>query len=236
MENLNEQNSERWVADQLSGLASDPEWQPNTERAFTQFEKRDRAIRSRRRILLSVTAIMGAIAVLCAALPSARTVLLKTWSTWSSDQTAEAGRDTVSYFDLENIAGGRTTLADIKGKVAVVDLWATWCQPCLDEIPKYNELTRRYQGKNVAIVGIAVESPHDDVVARVKDMAITYTVLVGNQQAIDAFGGLFGFPTTFVLSKDGKIYKSYMGVLPNKHETIAHDVDNLLGEEYRSSN
>jgi thiol-disulfide isomerase/thioredoxin len=229
MENLNEQSSERWVADPLIGLASDPEWHPNTERAFAEFEQRNRAIRSRRRILLSTAAIIGAVAVLCVALPSTRTALLKTWS---SVQTAEAGRDTVSHFNLENIAGGRTTLADLRGKVAVVDLWATWCQPCLDEIPEYNKLTKRYQGKNVAIIGIAVESPHDDVVARVKDMAIGYTVLIGNQQAIDAFGGLFGFPTTFVLTKDGKIYKSYMGVLPNKHENIAHNIDNLLGEEY----
>ena len=66
-------------------------------------------------------------------------------------------------------------------------------------------------------------------------MAITYTVLVGNQQAIDAFGGLLGFPTTFVLGKDGKIYKSYMGVLPNKHANIAHDIDTLLAEDRRPS-
>jgi thiol-disulfide isomerase/thioredoxin len=232
MEDLNEQNSERWVADQLSDLGPDPEWQPNSQLAFARFEQRDRARTRRRQILLSSAAVIGAVSVLCLALPSTRTALLEMWS---SVQTAEAGRDTVSHFNLENIAGGRTTLDDLRGKVAVIDLWATWCQPCLEEVPKYNELAKNYQGKNVAIVGIAVESPRGDVVARVKDMTITYTVLLGNQQAIDAFGGLLGFPTTFVLSKEGKIYKSYMGVLPNKHESIAHDIDTLLAEEHRSS-
>src|SRR5437763_10418969 len=57
-------------------------------------------------------------------------------------------------FDLENIAGGKTKAADLKGKVSIVDFWATWCEPCLSEIPKYNKLTEDYKGKDVQIVGI----------------------------------------------------------------------------------
>ena len=62
-----------------------------------------------------------------------------------------------------------------------------------------------------------------------------YAVLVGNDEAVAAFGGLLGFPTTFVMSKDGKIYKSYMGVLRNKHENIKHDIETLLAEDHRKS-
>jgi thiol-disulfide isomerase/thioredoxin len=232
MENLNDQNPDRWVAEQLRGLTPDVEWQPNSDRAFARFEERYRSTSRRRRVLLSTSAIFGAAAVLCVAIPTTRMTLMKTWS---GVHTVEAGRDTVSSFSLENVAGGRMTLADLRGKVAVVDLWATWCQPCLEEVPRYNKLAKAYEGKNVAIVGIAVQSPHEEIVARVKDMAIIYTVLIGNQQAMDAFGGLLGFPTTFVLTKDGKIYKSYMGVLPNKHANIAHDIDTLLAEDRRPS-
>ena len=58
----------------------------------------------------------------------------------TGSQVAQAGRDTVSYFKLQNVAGGFMTSEDLKGEVTVVDLWATWCEPCVEEIPIYNQL------------------------------------------------------------------------------------------------
>src|SRR5437868_15437399 len=64
-------------------------------------------------------------------------------------------------FDLENVAGGKIKAADLKGKVSVIDFWATWCEPCLAEIPKFNQLQAEYP--NVQVIGITVMSPADTI-------------------------------------------------------------------------
>jgi cytochrome c biogenesis protein CcmG, thiol:disulfide interchange protein DsbE len=134
-------------------------------------------------------------------------------------------------FDLENIAGGKLKSADLKGKVAVVDFWATWCEPCLSEIPKYNKMADEYKGKDVQIVGITVESPHEDIKPKVKETGMKYTVLVGNDAVVEGFGGIIGWPTTFVVTKDWKIYRKYMGALPDKEARIKKDIEKLLAAD-----
>jgi len=133
-------------------------------------------------------------------------------------------------FELENILGGKTKAADLKGKVIVIDFWATWCEPCWSEIPKYNKMHDEFQGKDVEIVGITVESPYKDIKPKAKQLGIKYTLLVGNDAVQDAFGGMIGYPTTFVLTKDWKIYKKYMGALPDKDARIKQDIEKLLAE------
>jgi cytochrome c biogenesis protein CcmG/thiol:disulfide interchange protein DsbE len=134
-------------------------------------------------------------------------------------------------FKLENIAGGTTDSADLKGKVLVVDFWATWCEPCIVEIPKFNKISDEYKGKGVEVVGITVESPYADIKPKVDETGMKYTVLVGNDAVVDGFGGLIGFPTTFVVTKDWKIYKKYMGALHDKDARIKKDIEKLLAEE-----
>lgn len=138
-------------------------------------------------------------------------------------------------FELENIRGGKTKSLDLKGKVAVVDFWATWCDPCKEEVPHFNKLTKDYQGKDVEIVGIAIESPKADIAPTMKQVGINYMVLVGNDDVVDGFGGVIGYPTTYVVTKDWKIYKKYMGALPDKEARIRKDIDKLLAEEPTST-
>jgi thiol-disulfide isomerase/thioredoxin len=134
-------------------------------------------------------------------------------------------------FDLENIRGGKTKSADIKGKVAVVDFWATWCEPCKAEIPHFNKLNEDYQGKDVQVMGIAIESPREDIAPTMKQTGIKYMVLVGNDEVVDGFGGVIGYPTTYIVTKDWKIYKKYLGALSDKEARIRKDIDKLLAEE-----
>jgi len=134
-------------------------------------------------------------------------------------------------FILENIRGGKTNSLDLKGKVIVVDFWATWCDPCKAEVPHFNKLYQDYQGKDVQVVGIAIESPYKDIVPTVKEVGINYPVLVGNDNVVDGFGGVIGYPTTYVVTKDWKIYKKYMGALTNKEALLRKDIDKLLAEQ-----
>jgi thiol-disulfide isomerase/thioredoxin len=77
----------------------------------------------------------------------------------------------VSYFKLENVAGGFMTSEDLKGKVTVIDLWATWCELCVREIPSYNQLYDAFRSQDVAIVGIVVYSPRRDIPSKVANSA-----------------------------------------------------------------
>jgi thiol-disulfide isomerase/thioredoxin len=140
-------------------------------------------------------------------------------------------KDTVSNFKLQNIAGGSMTNADFKGKVTVFDLFATWCGPCISEIPKFNKLNEAYQGKDVAIIGIVTASPGRNIASRVQQLGIKYPVLVDDGNALAAFGDVEAFPTTIVVDRQGKIYKRYRGAAPNKQENIKKDIERLLSEE-----
>ena len=145
-------------------------------------------------------------------------------------QAAQAERDAVAYFKLENVAGGFMTSEDLKGKVTVIDLWATWCELCVREIPIYNQLYDAFRNQDVAIVGIAVYSPRRDIPSKVRQLGIKYPVLIGNDTTDQGFGHVQAFPTTVVISKEGKIYKRYMGTMDHKEERIKQDIEHLLAE------
>jgi thiol-disulfide isomerase/thioredoxin len=175
-------------------------------------------------------AIIGVISAVLICSPPARMRLQQASTGFPA---AQAGRDTAGYFKLQNVAGGFMTSEDLKGKVTVVDLWATWCGPCLEEIPTYNQLYDAFKGQDVAIVGIAVDSPRRDIPSKVRQLGIKYPVLIGDDQALQAFGRVQAFPTVFVMSKEGKIYKHYVGTVPKKRETIKQDIEHLLAEDSR---
>jgi thiol-disulfide isomerase/thioredoxin len=148
-------------------------------------------------------------------------------------QAAQAGRQTVPEFRLQNVAGGYMTSEDLKGKVTVVDLWATWCGHCAEEVSIYNQLYDTFEGQDVAIVGIAVQSPHRDIPSKVRQLGIKYAILIGDDEALHAFGLAQGYPTTVVLNKEGEIYRHYTGTVPNKEERIKQDIQHLLAEDSR---
>ena len=95
----------------------------------------------------------------------------------------------------------------------------------------YNKMLDEFQGKNVQIMGITVESPYADIKPKVKELGMKYMVLVGNDSVEEGFGGMIGYPTTFIVTKDWKIYKKYMGALPDKDARIRKDIEKLLAED-----
>lgn len=149
----------------------------------------------------------------------------------NSKQPALAPAKGAPDFELENMRGGKTKSADLKGKVTVVDLWATWCEPCKAEIPHFNKLADDYQGKDVQVLGVAIESPHNDIAPTMKSLGIKYMVLAGDDAVVDGFGGVIGYPTTYIVTKDWKIYKKYLGALPDKEARIRKDIEKLLAND-----
>jgi thiol-disulfide isomerase/thioredoxin len=134
-------------------------------------------------------------------------------------------------FELDNVAGGKFTSSDIKGKVTIVDFWATWCAPCIEEIPNYNEIAAKYADKGVILLGVTLESGSlEEVKPKVAELNMQYPVVMGNDEMVAGFGGLLGFPTTFVVTADGQIYQKYLGYRPKKKELLEKDIETLISQ------
>lgn len=116
----------------------------------------------------------------------------------------------ISFLELNGI------LESNKGKVVIVDLWATWCPPCRKEIPGFISLYNKYKDKGVEIIGIAFDDNGQEVVPSfVKKMAINYPVYLGGHDIAQGYG-LEAYPTTVVYNKDGKEANIHVGYVSEK--------------------
>jgi thiol-disulfide isomerase/thioredoxin len=135
-------------------------------------------------------------------------------------------------FDVESLDGSRFASKALEGKVVLVDFWATWCQPCIEEIPQWNQLYARYQGKGLVVVGMTIRSGWaSDIKPDAAKLKMAYPVVVGNDDVEKGFGGIWGFPTTFLVNRKGQIYKKYTGTYPQKQTQIESDIQKLLAEK-----
>jgi len=131
-------------------------------------------------------------------------------------------------FTLKDVGGADVSLASFKGKVIVLDFWATWCGPCKVEIPGFVELHEKYKDRGLAVVGIQVQDQPDGLKSFVEEYRMTYPVLVGmgHDDLEEAFAPIWGLPTTFIISRDGLICRKRMGL--HAKEQFEKDVLGLL--------
>lgn len=113
-------------------------------------------------------------------------------------------------FSLTDIDGRSVSLKDFRGKVVILDFWATWCPPCKMEIPDFIALQSEFAGRDVQIIGIALDEP-DKVKSFAMQNGMNYPVLLGSDEISQRYGGIDGIPTTYVIDKQGRIAARYEG-------------------------
>jgi peroxiredoxin len=148
---------------------------------------------------------------------------------------APAGKRTAPAFELRDLAGGTVTLSALEGKVVVLDFWATWCGPCLKEIPEYADFWSKNKGRGVEVVGVVVESGEpEEILDFVREHRIPYRQLLGDESVQRDFGATQGLPTTFVIDAGGQIVSKILGSPPDKFARLQKTVDQALGTRTES--
>jgi len=137
--------------------------------------------------------------------------------------------------NLQDFNGKTVKQADLGAKAYVVDFWATWCGPCIVEIPNYNRLQEKYGDKGLKVLGVTLASGDAaEVKPYIEKFKMKYTVLLGDDNQTGDLR-IMGFPTTYVVTTDWKIYKTYIGLRAGKAEQIDADIQKLLAEDHTES-
>lgn len=128
---------------------------------------------------------------------------------------------------LEKVDGsGTVSLAEQRGKVVLVDLWATWCVPCIAELPHLQALSEELPPEDFMMLGIVLESgKREEVLEFLADKELTYPQVMGEQDTGEAFGPFLGYPTKYLIDRNGLVVKRYFGIIGDE---LSDDVKTLV--------
>jgi peroxiredoxin len=108
-------------------------------------------------------------------------------------------------FDLGDIEGGRKGLTDFKGKVILLNFWATWCPGCREEMPSLEKLWEKFQAKGVMVVAVAVDRSRREVKSFATELGLTFPILLDVEGVVRKDYEITALPMTYLIGKDGKI-------------------------------
>lgn len=135
--------------------------------------------------------------------------------------------DNAPDFALKSVDGKTIKLSDYKGKVVIIDFWATWCPPCRKGIPDLISIQKDFKD-DVVVIGISLDAEKTikDVPGFVKNYGINYPIVYGDEKVVTAYGGIEGIPTAFVIDKKGNIVDKHVGLVPK--DTYVTKIKELL--------
>jgi thiol-disulfide isomerase/thioredoxin len=118
-------------------------------------------------------------------------------------------------FTMKDLDGKQVSLSSYKGKVVLLNFWATWCGPCKAEIPGFVELQEKYKDQLV-IVGFSVDDTAEKAREYARQYKMNYPILLGEgrEDVQDAYGPIWGIPASFIISKDGRVCRKHLGIAP----------------------
>jgi len=124
------------------------------------------------------------------------------------------------------LSGQQLHLSDYRGKLVLLDFWATWCDACRDEIPQFVQLQNKYRDQGLEIVGISMDDGPEPVRDFYPRFKMNYPVVIGNAATGELYGGVLGLPIAFMIDRNGRIYSKHMGEL--QHGRFEGEITILL--------
>ncbi len=145
----------------------------------------------------------------------------------SKGSRADSGRKPAPNFSLKDAEGRTVQLSDFKGKVVLLNFWATWCGPCKLEIPWFVEFERKYKDKGFEVVGVSMdEDGWNAVKPFLSENQMNYRVVLGDDKVASSYGGVESLPTSFIIDREGRIAQVHIGLVnKSKYE---QDISELL--------
>jgi peroxiredoxin len=114
-------------------------------------------------------------------------------------------------FSLPDLTGRKLDLSSYRGKVVLLDFWATWCDPCREEIPHFVELQRKYGDQGLQIIGVSMDDGPEPVRNFYQHFKMNYPVVMGDAKTGELYGGVLGLPIAFLIGRDGRISAKHIG-------------------------
>ena len=133
------------------------------------------------------------------------------------DLKPSAKRNTAPDFVLTDADGRKVKLSDYKGKVVLLNFWATWCGPCKLEIPWFVEFEKTFKDKGFAVLGVSMDEEGWEIVKPyIQQKQVNYRMMVATEEVAQKYGGVEALPTTFIIDRQGKIASTHVGLVGKK--------------------
>jgi peroxiredoxin len=130
-----------------------------------------------------------------------------------SSLKVEGKRQEAPDFALRDANGKTVKLSDYRGKVILLDFWATWCGPCKMEIPWFMEFERKYKDRGFAVLGLSMDDDGwQSVKPFVQELGVNYRIMIADEHTGDLYGGIEALPTAFLIDREGRVATEKVGV------------------------
>ena len=131
-------------------------------------------------------------------------------------------------FTLEEHNGNALDFETLRGKVVLLNFWATWCGPCKIEVPWFVEFTDQYKDDGLVVVGMSVDDPAEKIESFVDDYNVNYPMVIGlgREDFQEAYGPIWGVPMTFFINREGKVCRTHLGIATR--DEFEKDIKDLL--------
>lgn len=234
MDARNEGSGERWIEAKLAALQPANGWRPNPSKAYARLEQKQTAVVARVRRTLWLGYVVGLAGLLSLAFPGTRALAQKCLDACVVEtgrigdfvlarvvirqqvgrQIRREGRRVAPDFVLTNASGQPVQLSKFRGKVVLLNFWATWCNPCRVETPWFIDLQNAYRDRELVVIGISLDEDGWSLVRPyIAEQRVNYHVVIGGDEIARLYGGLESLPTTLIIDRDGRIASTHVGLV-----------------------
>jgi cytochrome c biogenesis protein CcmG/thiol:disulfide interchange protein DsbE len=248
MEIRNEFQTAEWVDRQMAALLSANEWAPDTDRGLERLRHRREKVHRQKRHSAWIMICALAVAAGVLSFPGTRAYahrcvqacvvetsrlgqyVLARLNPGEAPQSMRHGeRREAPDFLLTDAHGRAIQLSAFRGKVVVLNFWATWCPPCLVEIPWFIDFQRQYGSRGFSVIGVSLdEDGWNTVRPFLQRQGINYPIVLGGNQIAQAYEGLESLPTTLIIDRNGGVAATHMGLVARS--VYESDIESALAE------